>query len=279
MIDQSFLDQLTRFSIIVTKHVTSHYSGMRRSVSAGQGLVFEDHQPYAYGDDFRRIDWKVYARSDHLFVRRFEEEKSLTVRMLLDASASMSFRRKWDYASMVAVGLGYLTMRENEKFQFFTFDELLVAHRAKRGREHLGQMINTLNSMRTTHKGELLKNIRLLKKQISSRSLVFVISDFLYDLEEVRTSLTLLKKNEVHLIQVLDEQELEFAYTGEYTFKDAESPNRFRTFVSPGMRSAYLGGLTDHLMHVESLAKDTGAKYTLVSTKDTVFDAFHKILS
>ena len=252
---------------------------MRHSVSAGQGLVFEDHQPYAYGDDFRRIDWKVYARSDHLFVRRFEEEKSLTVRMLLDSSASMNFRRKWDYASMVAVGLGYLTMRENEKFQFFTFDDQLVTHRAKRGRGHLGEMINILNTMRTTRAGELLKNVRLLKKQIFSRSLLFLISDFLYDPEEIQASLALLKKNEVHLIQVLDEQEIEFAYTGEYSFKDAESPNKFRTFVSPVMRSAYLKGFTDHLVHVESLAKDAGAKYTLVSTKDTVFDAFHKILS
>ena len=278
MIDQSFLDQLTRFSLLVNKRVTSSYGGMRKSISTGQGLVFEDHQPYAFGDDYRRIDWRVFARTDDLFIRRFEEERNLTVRILLDASASMNFRKKWDYASMLAVGFAYLTMKENEKFQFFTFDQDILMHRARRGRAHLAQMIGMLNEMNTKRKGELLKNVSLLKKQIHSRSIVVLISDFLYDPEEIQTSLALLKKNDLYVIQVLDEQELEFEYLGEYTFRDAESDAKFRTFVSPGMRSGYLKGLHEHLVTVESIAQDFNAKYSLVSTKDAIFEAFHKIL-
>src|SRR3989338_2691772 len=279
MIDESFLDQLSKFNLLVNKRVTSNYVGMRKSIAAGHGLIFEDHQQYAYGDDFRKIDWRVYARSDELFIRRFEEERSTTVRIMLDSSASMQFRKKWDYASMLAVGFAYLTMRENEKFQLLTFDKDINFFRAKRGRAHLSEMVRILNSMKNTKAGAFLKNVKILKKQISSKSTLILISDFLYDKEEIESSLALLKKNDLHLIQVMDEQELDFDFDGEYNFKDSESDSLMRTFVSPSMRNFYQRGLHEHVALVENLAKVIGARHTLISTKDTVFDAFYKTLS
>ena len=94
MISDDFLDQLNRFNLVVQKRVTSNYVGTRESVAMGHGLTFEDHQQYTPGDDYRRIDWKVYGRTDKLHVRRFEEERSLTVHILTDASASMKFKKK-----------------------------------------------------------------------------------------------------------------------------------------------------------------------------------------
>ena len=124
MLDTSFLDQLTRFNLVVNKRVTSNLAGPRKSISAGRGLTFKDYRIYAPGDDIRLIDWKVYARTDDLYIKAYEEERNLTVHIIIDGSASMGFGKpasKFDYASMIGVGFAYLEMRDNEKFQFSTF--------------------------------------------------------------------------------------------------------------------------------------------------------------
>ena len=77
MIDISFIDQLNRFSLVVHKRVTSNFVGSRRSIAQGRGIVFKDHRIYSPGDDFRAIDWKVFARTDNLYVKNYEEERSL----------------------------------------------------------------------------------------------------------------------------------------------------------------------------------------------------------
>ena len=120
MIDISFLAQLKKFHIIVNKKVTSSFTGSRRSSSTGQGIVISDFRPYTPGDDFRAIDWKVYARTDEFFIKKYEEERNLTTHVLLDVSKSMDYGttkiKKFEYASMLALGFAYLSMRSNEKF-------------------------------------------------------------------------------------------------------------------------------------------------------------------
>ena len=125
MINTDFLNQLDRFHLVVKKRVTSNFVGPRKSVAAGRGLTFKDHRMYAPGDDIRLIDWKVFARTDDLYIKTFEEERNLTAHIIMDASASMGFGKpvsKFDYAAMLGVGLAYLAMRENERFQFSTFN-------------------------------------------------------------------------------------------------------------------------------------------------------------
>ncbi|MBI2655995.1 DUF58 domain-containing protein [Candidatus Woesearchaeota archaeon] len=128
MINTQFLDQLKRFNLVINKRVTSNLAGPRKSIAAGRGLTFKDYRIYAPGDDIRLIDWKVYARTDNLYLKVHEEERNLVVHLILDKSASMDFGRpvsKFDYASMIGVGTAYLAMRDNEKFQFATFADTL----------------------------------------------------------------------------------------------------------------------------------------------------------
>ena len=126
MIDISFLKELDRFNLVLKKRVLSRYQGERQSHAEGQGLVFADYKDYVPGDDFRAIDWRVYARTDKLHVRRYEEERSLSSHVIVDYSSSMDFGKgvtKADYAAMLGLGFAYLALRENEKFQFSTFSE------------------------------------------------------------------------------------------------------------------------------------------------------------
>ena len=98
-IKTDFFHQLERLSLIINKRVTSSYTGERKSLATGRGIVFKDYTMYAPGDDFRTIDWRVFARTDKLWVRRFEEERNLTVHVILDFSNSMSFSSHRSYPS------------------------------------------------------------------------------------------------------------------------------------------------------------------------------------
>ena len=134
MIDSSFLDQLSRFSLVVNKRVTSTLTGPRKSIMSGRGSTFKDYRIYAPGDDIRMIDWKVFARTDNYFIKVQEEEKNLVVHTLIDKSSSMDFGKpvtKFDYASMIGLGFSYLAVRENEKFQFATFADTLDVFQPK----------------------------------------------------------------------------------------------------------------------------------------------------
>ena len=114
VIDTSFLGQLDKFSLVVNKRVTSNYIGPRKSMALGRGLIFKEHRIYAPGDDIRSIDWRVYARTDDLYVKTYEEERNLTVHIIVDYSASMGFGKavsKFDYASML--GVGFIVKRHN----------------------------------------------------------------------------------------------------------------------------------------------------------------------
>ncbi|MBD3259492.1 DUF58 domain-containing protein [Candidatus Woesearchaeota archaeon] len=277
-ITAEFLDQLDRFNLVIHKRVTSNYIGTRESIASGQGLVFEDHRLYAIGDDYRWIDWKVYGRTDKLHIRRFEEERSLTVHILLDKSGSMKFMDKWDYAAMLGVGFAYLTMKENEKFQFSTFAEDIDNFRPKRGRQHLASMIHQLNAMKVSGVGDILKAARAVKKSTFSKALIIIISDFLYDLKEIETALALLSKNNLKIIQLFDKKEYDLAFKGEFKLKDAEVRDEIQTFISPHMQKVYKDKLGQHCAAIKKICMDVGAEYHLVTTEQPIFDVFFEVL-
>jgi len=278
MISAEFLDQLSKFSLIIQKKVTSNYAGSRASLAQGYGQVFEDHQPYVPGEDFRRIDWKVYARTDKLHIRRFEEERSLIINILTDVSNSMRFYDKWDYAAMISAGLAFLSMKENEKFQFSTFADRISPYKPRKGRQHLANMIDILNNMKLTGQTRFLEIIQRFKKTITSRSLIFIVSDFLFDLEELESSLDYLEKNEIHLIQVLDKRELNLDFSGQYKLKDSEDDSTLTTYISPMLRKEYKERIGKHINKIQEICDTLGAKYTLITTDMPIFDAFFNIL-
>jgi uncharacterized protein (DUF58 family) len=148
-IDLSFLHKLDRMSLLISKRITSNYVGERPAVYTGRGLIFKDHAIYAPGDDFRAVDWKVFARLDKLFVKRFEEERNLVVHIVLDYSGSMAFgqrTKKFEYADMLGLGFAYMAMKHNERFVVSTFADRLEVFKPKRGRGNLVTVLDYLNT-------------------------------------------------------------------------------------------------------------------------------------
>jgi len=283
MIDTSFLGKLKKFRLILDRKVNSNYQGERRSGAAGAGILLKDYIQYTPGDDFRRIDWRVYARTEKLYARRYEEERNLTVHVLIDYSGSMNYGsklRKSEYASMLGVGFAYIAMGNNERFVMSTFAEQLERFRPRRGQQQLASMVEYLNTKKAT--GQTNFGAALLqyhKKQINSRSIIYIMSDFLYDLDQIKQVLARYKDHKVILVQVLDKREVDLNYEGDYQLIDSETKAQMKTHISPMLRQSYQSAMADHQAKIKYACDETGAKFFDVSTGDDIFDSFYKILA
>ena len=281
MIDTSFLDELRKFSLIVHKRVTSTYSGPRRSIAPGRGISFKEHRIYAPGDDIRLIDWNVYARTDDFYIKNFEEERNLTVHIIVDYSESMNFGKKFtkfDFACMLGVGFAYLAMKENEKFQFSTFSEDINVFQPKKGMSQLASMVYYLNSLKTKGLSRLLDAITHYKKFIVGKSMIILISDFLISIDEVKEALYRLGRHEVKIIHILDSVEKDLALAGDHILKDSETKEELRTNISPSLRTKYQDMLDEHAKEIEKACITLGYGYHLITTDKALFDAFYEIL-
>jgi len=281
MIDTSFLDHLKKFSLIVNKRVTSIYTGEKLSTAAGRGISFKDHRIYAFGDDFRSIDWKVFARTDDLYIKNYEEERNLNVHILVDYSASMNFGSpisKFDYAAMIGVGFAYLAMKDNEKFQFATFSDKLDFFQSRKGMHQLAAMVTHLNSLKVEGKTDFLHTLTSYKRMIGSRSLIIIISDLLFDPEEVKNALLSLGKHDIKLIQVLDKQEKNLKLEGDFRLKDSESKDILKTFISPRLIRNYNKMLDSHTAKIKDLCTNLGVHFYQVTSDTPIFETFYELL-
>ncbi|MDP4012731.1 MAG: DUF58 domain-containing protein [Candidatus Nanoarchaeia archaeon] len=281
MIDLEFLRHLDKLSLIINKRVTSNYVGERQSEFAGEGLLFKDHRIYAPGDDIKNIDWRVYARTDDLFVRKFEAERNLTVHVVLDMSASMDFGKpfkKSSYSGMLAMGFAYMALKNNEKFVISTFSDKLEVFKAQKGKGQLMKVFDYLNKKRPIGTSKLGVSLSKYKKFVDSKSLIVIVSDFLYDIEEIKNVLYRFKRNDVKLIQVLDKTESKLNIEGDYKLKDLETSSILRTFIGPFLRKRYFTKLEEHQHNIKEACAETGAKFYAVSTEKPIFDVFYDIL-
>ncbi len=282
MIDADFLRQLSRFSLIIRKRVTSNYSGARKSVAKGKGIILKEHRIYTPGDDYRSIDWRIYARTDDLYIKQYEEERSLVVHTIVDATASMDFGepvKKFDYAAMIAVGFAHLAVKENEKIRFATFSKNLEFFRSKRGMGQLISMIEYLNEFKPAGKGEFLTVMQYYKKTIKSKSLIVLISDFLYPPEEIEQGLIMLRKHDLKVIQVLDKSERKLDMVGDFRLFDSETADKMRTYISPRLVTEYQHHIDAHIARLKDMCDRIGIKFQCVTTNTPIFDTFYRILS
>ncbi|MFC1754447.1 DUF58 domain-containing protein [Thermoproteota archaeon] len=282
MIDISFLRQLDRFNIVLKKRIHSAYSGSRESQAAGAGLVFKDHRAYVPGDDPRAIDWRVYARTDDYFIKRYEEERNMRVHIVIDASASMNFGnrlKKFEYASMVGLGFAYMALRDNEKFEISTFSDSLQRFRPRKGANQLISILDQLNSLKLEGKSKFAECLEQYKDAIKTKSMIIIISDFLFDIEKLKDTLFLFRKSEVMLVQVLDTEEVNLGIDGDVILRDSENPVAWmRTFITNRMRNSYESELHDHTANIKSICESMNVKFLSVSTDQQIFDTFYELL-
>jgi len=280
-INLDFLRTLDRLQLILKKKIHADMQGEHAGITFGEGIVFQDYKAYVPGDDFRHIDWNVFARTDKFFVRRFEEERNMTVHILVDNSGSMDYGRgtsKFEYASMLGLGFAYMALKRNEKFTFATFSEKVERLRARKGTNQLMQIFEVMDNMKVTGESAFKHAMDEYKNRIKGRSLIVLISDYLYNLDEVEEVLRRYRKSEVYVLQVLDPGERELAVTGDVLLIDAETHSKLRTFVSRRMKSDYQSKLMDHILKLKDICESTDSAFVSVTTDTPIFEAFYHIL-
>ena len=281
MIDTDFLTQLKRFSLIVRKRVTSNYKGARRSIAMGRGLQIKDYRDYVMGDDIRLLDWKIFARTNKLYIRQYEEDRTLSVHIIIDKSASMNFgknKTKYEYGAMLGTGFAYLALKENDKFEFSTFATDLDTLKPKRGISQMVSIVDKLNHIDVKGESRFEEAMQRYKKHLKGRCLVVVISDFLFNVDEIRQGLMRLGKHEIKVVQVLDREEKELKMYGDVKLYDSETRQMLKTFISRRLRQKYVQKLNDHSSSIHDTCIKMCAGFCQVTTDDEIFDSFFKIL-
>lgn len=281
MLDTNFLRHLKRMSLLIEKKVTSNYTGEHESLQTGQGIVFSDHRMYTPGDDYKYIDWKLFARTDKLHVKKFEEERALVVHIIVDYSASMNYgekTKKYEYAAMLALGFAYMALRHNERFVLSTFSDHLEVFKPKRGARQLVAILDHLRQKKPGGVSNFEGSLVEYQKYLKNRSLIVVVSDFLYDVDEVKRALLGFKQHEVLLIQVLDPIEKNLNLKGEFKLKDVETRGLLRTFIGPILQRSYSERLKDHQARLNNIAAQVKGKFYSVTTDVDIFDTFYAVL-
>jgi uncharacterized protein (DUF58 family) len=204
------------------------FSGEYHSTFKGRGMAFSEVREYQFGDDIRAIDWNVTARFNHPFIKIFEEERELTVILLVDVSASENFGTKLqfkkDLITELCAVLAFSAIQNNDKIGVIFFsDQIEKFIPPKKGRTHILRIIRELIEFKPTHtKTNISQALRYLINVIKKRSIVFVISDFIDNGFEDALKISG-KKHDTVAVQIYDYRETELPDIGLVFVQDAES--------------------------------------------------------
>jgi uncharacterized protein (DUF58 family) len=228
LFDSEFLKKLEYLSLVSRRVFRGSLLAQRRTMQLGGGIEFADHREYTPGDDFRYLDWNVYARHDELLLKRFQEEEDLHVYILLDASRSMGYGTppKFDYARQVAAALAYIALADLDRVAVVAFaGEIVADFPLTRGKARILSLLKFLEALPS--EGAVTDLARVATgfvHRTQRRGLVVVVSD-LYDPAGFQRGLDILRHHryEPHLVQVFDRQEADPKLLGDLELFDIET--------------------------------------------------------
>ncbi|MFQ6052015.1 MAG: DUF58 domain-containing protein [Candidatus Hydrothermarchaeota archaeon] len=270
---------------MVKKKMITAYSGEHRSRLRGKGLETIDYREYSPGDDYKTVDWKIFARTEKLHVKRYEEEREIIAHILLDTSNSMLYssdaESKIDYATKSAAGFSYLVAQNNDRIGLFTFsDHLNTRIHSRRGRRQFIRILNALEKIKPQGKTDLKKVVREYMQVTQGKRLIILISDLLLDLDTIRWSLYKLaaKGNDIIVFQILDRGEIFLPFKGEYEILDLETQEKERISLTKKEIDRYTGEVERHIRSINRFCRDVNADYFLTTTDQPIHDVFLEFL-
>ncbi|MEZ6013944.1 MAG: DUF58 domain-containing protein [Planctomycetota bacterium] len=251
-IDPKVLDRLSGLELVARRVVEGFMAGTHASPQRGSSVEFAQHRPYAPGDETRRLDWKVFARSDRLVVKEYVEETNLSLNLLIDASESMAFSTqpwsKFDYARWCAAALAHLVLAQRDTAGLVVFDE---AMRAKvppgNGAPQELAILKTLEQTTPSGPTNVGKVIQLLAPRLRHRGVTAVFSDFFDEPAAIVEGVRRLVHggHEPILFQVLDPAELSFQIDGLVRLQGLEGAGDLK--IDPrAIREAYIEEIQNH---------------------------------
>ena len=268
------LAKIGRLEVAARAIVEGFLSGMHRSPFFGDSVDFVQHREYVPGDDTRRIDWKAWSKTDKYYIKLFEEETNLRTMLLVDISESMQFASgpmsKYVYSATVAGALAHLLLRQQDAVGLVSFDDAVRARVPVRsGRGHFLQVINALASENPQAKTGMSQILSAAAEEMRARGIVVVLSDFFTDRKELFAGLKLLRSrgHDVLLFHILDDEELDFDYTGTTKFEGMEDAGEI-VCDPKALRDGYLKAMTAFLEEMRREASRLLCDYRVIRTSE-----------
>jgi uncharacterized protein (DUF58 family) len=314
LIDPVVLARIGDLELIARTVVEGVINGLHRSPHLGSSMDFAEHRAYMPGDDIRRIDWKLFGRSDRHFVKEFEADTNTNFTVLLDISPSMRYGAtpaggnggrsisKLDYARYLAASLAYLASTQRDRVGLVTFDDEIRDY-VPPSAKHLNVVLHTLDRLRTAESGlrterpqdasktqdagrrtqgntPLSSMTKRLAESFRRRSIVLLLSDLYEEPSDVLDALTYLrgKGNDLIVFQVLDRRELEFPFTDAASFVDLETGERMPV-VPDYLRKQYRELIANHIASLGKRLGETRIEYALFDTSKPLDHALFTFLS
>jgi len=244
-LDPRVLDSIRRLDLRARLVVEGFVSGMHDSPYRGSSVEFRQHREYVPGDDIRHVDWKVYAKSDRIYIKEFEEETNLKAHLFVDQSESMSYgeeRTKFDYAATMAASLAFLMHQQRDSVSLSLFDEGFQKQLPpSNSRAMLNNILHALSEAKAVGKTKIGAILHEMAERISQKGLVILISDLFDDPEQILSGLRHLRHcgHDVLLFHILDREEVDFPFERMTLFKGMEMLPEL--LVDPkSLRDAYL---------------------------------------
>ncbi len=284
-IDPKILAGSSNLQLIAKAVVEGFVAGLHRSPYHGFSLEFSEYREYSPGDDIRRVDWKVFARTDRFFVKKYEGDTNTQVYLLLDTSRSMTFSSdrpsKLDYSRYLAAALAYFSVRQSDAVGLITFDSKIGHFTPPRTRHgHLLTLLHHLEEVEVGERTSISEVLEELSKLIRKRSLVVLISDLYEDPTALTRSLRFFhhRGNDVLLFHVLDPMEIDLPLEGVSTLEDLESGEQL-PFASDSGREAYLEEVRRHIYTLRRECRNVKIDYELLRTNQPLDQALFRYLS
>ena len=261
---------------IKTRGLSNHiFSGQYHSAFKGRGMTFSEVREYEYGDDIRNIDWNVTARFNKPFVKIFEEEREMTVMLLIDVSGSNDFgsrqQSKRDLTAELAAVLAFSAIQNNDKVGVIFFSSKIEKFiPPKKGSTHILRIIREIVDFKPEENGtDIAEGLRFLTSAIKRRTTAFLISDFMTGSDFERELRIAANKHDLVALRITDRREMEIPKVGLVKFRDAETgQERWVDTSSRAWHNAYQKMIKDESLKLNRLFTKQGIDNTLIYTDE-----------
>jgi uncharacterized protein (DUF58 family) len=282
-VDPKILARIGNLELLARTVVDGFINGLHRAPFFGASIDFAEHRGYVAGDDIRRVDWRLYARTDRYYVKQYEADTNTNFTVLLDISKSMQFTSggvtKLEYGQFLAACLAFLAQRQRDRVGIITFDETIVTH-VPPSAKHFNVVLLTLDRARAERPGRLSEPLKKMAEHFKRRGILLLISDFYDEPDEILEAIKPLRflGNELIVFHVLDPREIDFAYDDASTFEDLETTEQMPV-VPQSFRDQYRSMIQDHVNALTTRFSEQRIDYTLVNTDEPLDRALFSYLS
>jgi uncharacterized protein (DUF58 family) len=283
-VDPTVLSRIGNLDLLARNVVDGFINGLHRAPHFGASIDFAEHRGYVPGDDIRRLDWRLYARTDKYYLKQYEADTNTNFAVLLDISKSMSFGSeggvtKIEYARYLAACLAYMAHRQRDRVGIVTFDEDVVTY-VPPSAKHFDVMLHTLDRAVPVRAGRLRAPLEKIAEHFKRRSVVALISDLYEDPAEILEALKPYRYlgNDIMVFHVLDPAELDFPYKESSKFQDLETGEEI-PIVPESLLAQYRELITAHIEALRAKCSEIRVDYTLVNTSRPLDDALFSYLA